>query len=225
MLKKRRDEVVFDALISKALSEASMKEINKLEKIDITEVELTAKHKREERRYYNRLERAKNPTTRHTIAYKIAACFLICMVVSLLTIFAIPTARADFMKLITKPFDKYTSFGTVTDSIFADAEYSFDYIPRGFELVEYKKDLTKIFRYENIDGDYFKIIYRQGKDVGSLHDNENVVIRQITIKNQIGYVVKEGDNQKVIWSNGDYIIIVQGNISENILINIANNIN
>ena len=101
----------------------------------------------------------------------------------------------------------------------------FDYIPRGFELVEYKKDLTKIFRYENIDGDYFKIIYRQGKDVGSLHDNENVVIRQITIKNQIGYVVKEGDNQKVIWSNGDYIIIVQGNISENILINIANNIN
>lgn len=225
MLKKARNDAIFDAILSKAFEEAALEDIKELEKADIPEVELTAKHKREERRLYNQIEKSKNRPAWHYTAYKIAACFLICIAVGTATIFAIPNIRADFMKLIAKPFDKYTSFGAVTNSIFEDAEYTFEYIPEGFELVKYEKDFTKIFMYRNKNNEYFEIIYRQGKEIGSLQDNENVIATQVNIGNQIGYLVtnKNDENRKLIWSNGEYVFTIKGIISENILINIAEN--
>ena len=225
MLKKARNDAIFDAILSKAFEEAALEDIKELEKADIPEVELTAKHKREERRLYNQIEKSKNRPTWHYTAYKIAACFLICIAVGTATIFAIPNARADFMKLIAKPFDKYTCFGTVTDSIFVDAEYTFEYIPEGFELVEYKKDFAKVFKYRN-NNEYFMIIYRQGKEICSLQDNESVITTRVNIGEQLGYLIRNNydENQKLIWSDGENVFTIEGVVSESVLIYIAENI-
>lgn len=229
MSKQARNEAMFDALLSKAFEEVAMEEIKELEKSDIPEVRLTAAHKREQRRFLRQIEKSKQKSARfswNSVGVKIAACFLVCVFLGTAAVFAIPSARADFMKLITKSFDKYTSIQTVTDPIFGDMEYSFTYIPEGFELVEYEKNNSKSFKYETSDEkSYFNIKCSSGTISGLLKDSEDVEVTETTIKGNIAYIYDNGyGTVDIIWSYGENVFRLRGNISADILIRIADGV-
>lgn len=228
MSKNERDNAIFDAVFSKALEQAALEEIAELEKTEMKDIEFTAKHKREQRKAYKELEKRKKKPKWVKYAVRAAACLLVLCFLGGVIAFSIPTVRGDFMRLIAKPFEKYTSFGTISNSILGDSDYVFEYIPEGFELVKYEKDFLKTFRYKNVANEtYFEIKYCQGTKVNLFQDNETLNVLQDKINNHTAYFIenKEDNVMEIVWCDGECIFYVEGNISIEILINIAKNIN
>ncbi|MBR3966152.1 MAG: DUF4367 domain-containing protein [Clostridia bacterium] len=226
MVKKGRDEAIFDAIISRAFADAAMEDIEELQKADVPEVELSARHKREEKRLYRRIEKVKNSPAQHCIINKIVASVIICVAIGMTMVFSIPSIRADVMKLIARPFEKYTSFGAATDSIFEDAEYSFGYIPEDFELVKYEKGVCRKFLYKNpFDGKYVNIIYCSDTNVNMLQDNENAEVTQTRINGNNAYVINNIDGTtEFVWSDGSNVINVSGDIDMDKMLRICKEI-
>lgn len=153
------------------------------------------------------------------------------------TIFAIPPTRSIAVDLIRQWFEDHVTFSYNENSIdFVFSRIEIEYIPDGYKLIadggievpgEYK-----IFEYKNFNNDILDIdIYIAGKDFTSSINTEFCDIKYVKLKNgiqaQLFQAYDDTRSSDLIWTSKDSKIFfaINGKLSQDELINIANGIN
>lgn len=140
----------------------------------------------------------------------------------LLTAFVIPSSR----EFILEKFEKYTAFQLTEDNKNSvNGEINVGYIPDGYEFVS--KDIAgkNIFvRYQAPDGELFTIFKSSSSAKVDFNteffDTEEVVVAGVN------YVYCKGNKgvDNLIWTKNDYVYRIDGELSKEEFIKIAENI-
>ena len=140
----------------------------------------------------------------------------------LLTAFVVPSSR----EFILDKFEKYTAFQLTEDNKNSvNGEINVGYIPEGYEFesnVEVDKNI--LVRYINSNGDFFTIIKSSSSakaDVNTeFYDSEELII------DGVSYIYCKGNLgvNNLIWTKNDYVYRIDGAITKEELIKIAQNL-
>lgn len=134
------------------------------------------------------------------------------------TVFAIPASR----EYIIEKFFNHSSYEVKgIDKINRVESFEINYIPDGFEKTE---DYGYAYMYENIDKSFVVQKCELSTLVG--FDTENYECESITINGFDAILYFSENSEKgIIFNNGEYIFIINGNIEKDELIKIAQNLN
>ncbi len=134
------------------------------------------------------------------------------------TVFAIPASR----EYIIEKFFNHSSYEVKgIDKINRVESFEINYIPAGFEKTE---DYGYAYMYENIDKSFVVQKCELSTLVG--FDTENYECESITINGFDAILYFSENSEKgIIFNNGEYIFIINGNIEKDELIKIAQNLN
>ena len=187
----------------------------------IPEAECSKKHEKWKKNLFNKMrdDHYHRFTTR-TIKVMLVAAILCAL---LLTAFVIPSSRA-FMLDNLDHFSRYKVTENNKNSV--DGEITVGYIPEGFQL-ETKDVLEKLVQSKYIanNGDFFTVLkYSSAVEVD--FDTENFISEEIIV-DDIKYVYCQGDlnMNNLIWTKNDYVYRIDGTLSKDEFIKIANTVN
>ncbi len=194
--------------------EASLPDIDSL-----PEPEYSKKHINRMERLFDRMRGDKyHYLTRKAVKVMIAAAVIFAL---MLCAFAIPSSR----RYIIEHFDGFGMFTVSEHNGNAVNGIEVGYIPEGFELTEYS-ELDKVvdFMYESPKGEYFSIS-KSASNINVLFNIENGQIEEFT-RNNITYSFAKNELQRdyVMWSENDYIYCIDGTLSKEELLKIAQNL-
>ncbi len=233
MNKRSRDDIIFDTILEQAFNDAAEVRFNEIEKECPKNTQLSEKHKKIERKAYQKYtqrNRSVSLSSRLKPFHKVAACFVAVLLAGAIMVFSVPTVRAGFNNFIISVFDKYISldpYNTNNNSSIETIDYTFDYIPEGYEEVAYN-DLGIIsYTFQStFDDTYFEISYYPSAHTSISFDNEYSKITECTINGYIGYWVKYDISPVItlVWNDGNNIFKISGTVSEEIISEIARNI-
>lgn len=112
MRKPSLDHAFFDAVLTRAFTDAVTEELCAMEQVCPRDVQLSEKYRRIERKAYRKWEKANGepdlqwiPSLRRVAVWVLIAGFL-----GLTLAFAVPTVRAGFCNLVVSVYEKYISF-------------------------------------------------------------------------------------------------------------------
>lgn len=133
------------------------------------------------------------------------------------TVFAIPASR----EYIIEKFFNHSSYEVKgIDKINRVKSFEINYIPAGFEKTE---DYGYAYMYENIDKSFVVQKCELSTLVG--FDTENYECESITINGFDAILYFSENSEKgIIFNDGEYIFIINGNIEKDELIKIAQNL-
>jgi len=233
MNKRSRDDIIFDTILEQAFNDAAEVRFNEIEKECPKNTQLSEKHKKIEQKAYQKYtqrNRSVSLSSRLKPFHKVAACFVAVLLAGVIMVFSVPTVRAGFNNFIISVFDKYISldsYNTNNNSSIETIDYTFDFIPEGYEEVEFT-DLEKIsYTFQStFDESYFKISYYPSAHTSISFDNEYSKITECTINGYTGHWVKYDISPVItlVWNDGDNIFKINGTVSEEIIAEIARNI-
>ncbi len=198
---------------------------------DVPDYKVSKKFERNMRRIIQSVDnkqvyRTRNISVRRIVAIVIAA---ILAVTAILTI-SVTAIREAFINFFMDVFDTHT----VVQSVINDNPpetiediYIITYPLDDYEIVsqtdvnEYSSRITT--KYENNEN---RIRFSQyAKKSYEINVNtEGYTLNMISINGNEGFVIDMDSYIFISWDNGDYIFTLDGNISENILISIANSV-
>ncbi len=166
----------------------------------------------------------KTPVRRIVTVMITAAVILSTMVMS------VSALREAFLRFITEVFDTHTKVQTIQDDTapesFEDI-YAITNIPDGFEIVFQNDNIEGIpeliTEYQNgqeyiIFSQYIKSQYRVSVNT------EGYEMVRVNINGNEGFEIDMGDSYYITWDNGDYILIISGNIGKSALIDMINSV-
>lgn len=160
----------------------------------------------------------KQRITKNTIKFLIMAAILLAIAA---TAFAIPASRA----FIVEKFFDHSAYNVVDTGQTKKVEsLEVNYIPNGFELdEEYKTDVFYVKVYTYTDQIFYVEKYELNTNIG--FDTEKYNSESIKI-NGIDAIYYKSDNSEkgIIFNNGEYIFIISGNVDEEDLVKIAQNV-
>lgn len=233
MNKRSRDDIIFDTILEQAFNDAAEARFNEIEKECPKNTQLSEKHKKIERKAYQKYtqrNRSVSLSSRLKPFHKVAACFVAVLLAGAIMVFSVPTVRAGFNNFIISVFDKYISldsYNTNNNSSIETIDYTFDFIPEGYEEVEYT-DLGKIsYTFQStFDDTYFIINYSPSTYTSISIDNEYSKITECTINGYIGYLIQYDIStvNTLIWNDNENVFEIYGTISEETILKIATNI-
>ena len=225
MINKSVDNAVFDAVLRKAFTEAFEREVAEIEAQPSAAGALPEKYRRAERKYYNK--KMKQSSGTYAVLRKIAACILICLSVGFAALMAIPTVRASVWDSVVNFYEKYIKFDFNVTSVGEETigEYTLGYVPDGFVRTDALEESTSNrYRYENQEG-YFFISYYYTGSQGISYDDENGKVHIVDINGEDGYLIEYiGGRHSVTWKNKETIFTVDGELSADEIIKIAEKI-
>ena len=140
----------------------------------------------------------------------------------LLTAFVIPSSR----EFILEKFDEYTAFQLTEDNKNSvNGEINVGYIPEGYEFESQGEAGKNLFvRYQNSNGRFFTIIKSSSSAKAVIntefYDSEELLIDSVNYfycKESLGVDI-------LIWTKNDYVYRIDGALSKEELIKIAQNI-
>lgn len=194
-------------------------------------VTLSSKHLKEERRVYNRYEfkRKCQSITKNPFLRKAVAVVLVICCVGFATLVSMPEVRAAVVDAVIKFCDKYVSldFTKSGSTTLTNGEYTFGYIPKGFRLTEqYEDPITKIYKLTNDVGKEIYISYTPTFMTTIENDIENNEFSEISVNGYKAYLFKANGQEKtkLIFDDGDNVIRIAGDISEQDVLKIAKKI-
>ena len=160
-------------------------------------------------------DKAKVKLSKGTIKVILIAAILLAFAT---TVFAIPASR----EYIIEKFFNHSSYEVKgIDKINRVKSFEINYIPAGFEKTE---DYGYAYMYENIDKSFVVQKCELSTLVG--FDTENYECESITINGFDAILYFSENSEKgIIFNNGEYIFIINGNIEKDELIKIAQNLN
>lgn len=187
----------------------------------IPEAECSKKHEKWKKNLFNKMrdDHYHRFTTR-TIKVMLVAAILCAL---LLTAFAIPSSR-EFM---LDKFDIASRYKiTENNKNSVDGEITVGYIPEGFKLESNEKIAkSALNRYENEFGEFFTI-FKNSSAAEVYYDTENYTSEEIIVDG-IKYIYCQGDlnMNNLIWTKNDYVYRIDGTLSKDEFIKIANTVN
>lgn len=178
------------------------------------------KHEKWKKKLFNKMrDNYYHRFTTKTVKVMLVAAVLFAL---LLTAFVIPSSR-EFM---VEKFDKYSVLQITKDNKNSpNGKITVGYIPDGFELVnEECVDYYVSNTYQNSNSLHFDISKSPSSSMVNFN-SEYSYTEEIKIENII-YVYNEGINGSniLIWTKKDYIYRIDGNISKEEMLKIANTI-
>lgn len=187
----------------------------------IPEAECSKKHEKWKKNLFNKMrdDHYHRFTTR-TIKVMLVAAILCAL---LLTAFVIPSSR-EFILDNLDHFSRYKVTENNKNSV--DGEISVGYIPEGFELIEtHYVDKQIINDYENSNGNYFAI-FKNASSIEVDFDTENYATEEIIVDDN-KYIYCQGNlnMNNLIWTKNDYVYRIDGTLSKDEFIKIANTVN
>lgn len=232
MTTEKQNEILFDALLKVATSEALKNEVNALP----SEEELSEKYKpsaeldRRIRRIIIR-GRAKSKTQRYTRRIrKIAAVIIIIIVTSSATLLSVEATRNAIFNAYIERFGKYTEIkfiDSTTDSKQSDAFFP-EYLPEGFRKTS-EKSYGNTIMIEYTDDAGIEILFlKRPADTGtSLINNEDAEYKEVDINGNTAYLfeaVSKNDNSVLLWQSDGMVFELTSQIDSDELIHIGNSI-
>lgn len=183
---------------------------------DIPKHDFSKNHQKMMNRLFDKMRNGKyHRFTKNTIKILLIAAILLSITTTAL---AVPSCREYIIKTL---FD-YSDYSLVDDGHSADLDYlKLNYIPDDFIMTEkyILKDLY-IYSYEN--GTYYFSVDKHSVNSQFTIDTEDYVYEKIFIDGKEGIFYKADQSENgVIFNNGRFIFIVNGNISKDELIKIA----
>ena len=230
MINKSVDEAVFDSILTRAFRDAVKADME--EDKNTAPVKLTPEHLKAERRAYNKyeaMERQLDKRSIHPRLRRAVSAVLIAGCVGFVTMISIPKVRAAVAEVVIEFFEKYVSFDFTRsgDSSAREGEYTFGYIPDGFELVEqYEDPLTKECVYKDGNGSELSILYVPTKNTILMNDIENAEYSEIEINGYRAYIMDSAayNNARLLFDDGKNVFTIVGNLPKEEFLKIAENI-
>lgn len=222
-----RDELLFDALLEVAVTEAMMREMEALpsnEKLNEIYSPSPEMDSRIQKIIHQRCRKA--DLRRFAKGFgKAVACIAILLMVASAVLLSVEATRNAIFNAIIEWREGYTEvrFGDEEEAP-QDGIYRPAYLPEGFNEVSCQTSAdTTLIRYEKEDGD--RIIFQQWPAESSslLVDNENTNYIEIEVSGKTAYLFQaltEDDDSVLIWQSGDIVfqLISQVDSRELILI-------
>lgn len=233
MNKRSRDDIIFDTILEQAFNDAAEARFNEIEKECPKNTQLSEKHKKIERKAYQKYtqrNRSVSLSSRLKPFHKVAACFVAVLLAGAIIVFSVPTVRADFYNLIVSVFEKYVSFDSVaalSDNSLETTEYIFEFIPAEYEQTDYYKTNGVTYTFQNrVEDKYFTISYHPNNSTSIHYDNEYSTMSQHSVSGNIAYLIVPEDDTiiELIWNDGNKLFTISGDISEELIFKIAENI-
>ena len=187
---------------------------------EIPEAEYTDKHEKWLKILFNKMRDNKY----HTFTTKTVKLLLIAAIVSafFLTAFAIPSSR----EFIIENFDIFSTY-TISEpnDNSVNGEIEVGYIPEGFGLKETSVDRNGVM-YKYVFGE--NITFKITKHASSVKvdfntenvETENIVVNNITYI----YCLDENKNSTIIWNKNDYIYRIDGQLSKEEILKVAESV-
>ena len=187
----------------------------------IPEAECSKKHEKWKKNLFNKMrdDHYHRFTTR-TIKVMLVAAILCAL---LLTAFVVPSSR-EFM---LDKFDIASRYKiTENNKNSVDGEITVGYIPDGYIIKsreQYSKYLINIYQSDN--GDFFTI-FKYSSSMEVHFDTENYATEEIIVDDN-KYIYCQGDlnMNNLIWTKNDYVYRIDGTLSKDEFIKIANTVN
>lgn len=220
---KSVNDTVFDAILARALLDASEADLAEAPKTTHPEEKYPEKYKKAERKKYN-----SKPGTRHPAAWKWVVAVTVGIVL-LLAIILYAAIRAEAFPLVTMIGEKYVSLSWVTPGVgYETPEFLFRYISEDLVDVDVSTNpLLSSYTFTSADGERIVYIDIQPAEHCSIqYDNEHTVFREIKINGYNGYYITSDRSSKddIVWSDDITIFSVYGNLPKKELIKIAEKI-
>ena len=184
---------------------------------EIPEAEHSKKHEKWKKTLFNKMrnDRYHRFTTKTVKVMWIAAT--LCAL--LFTAFVVPSSR-EFIVDHFEIFSRYKLTESNNNAI--NGEITVGYIPEGFKLTNEQKSARTVMNdYYNSNGEFFTISkYSSSIEVDL--DTETGNIENFTVNNKVySYYVDKNNNNYLVWNVNDYVYRINGTISKDELLKIA----
>lgn len=182
----------------------------------IPEAERSEKHEKWKRKLFDKMRNDRY----HRFATKTVRVMLVAAVLwaLLLTAFVIPSSR----EFIIDNFDIFSTYKlTESNDNSVNGEITVGYIPDGFELTN-KNNNSKLIAYDYMNENDWVTVSKLASSMKIEFDTETGNIENIIMdgKTYIFYVDKNNYNC-IVWNENDYIYRINGTISKDELLKIA----
>ncbi len=184
---------------------------------EIPEAEYTKNHEKWKKKLFNKMR----DNRYHTFTTTTVKVLLVAAILStlLLTAFIIPSSR-EYIIDNFEIFSRYKITENNKNSV--NGEITVGYIPEGFELVnEQVVSKTIVYDYVSSNGLFFKII-KQSSSM-EIDFNTEYFFSQKIIIDGVEYTFCEGnsDVNSIIWNENDYVYLIDGQLTKEEIIKIA----
>lgn len=183
----------------------------------VPEAEYTDKHAKWLKKLFNKMRDDRyHVFTTKTIKVLLVAAVLTAL---LLTAFVIPSSR----EFIVDNFEIFSTYElTESNNNSVNGEITVGYVPEGFEPVSSVKLGKQIIcKYESTNGTYFTVYKYSASMKVEFNTEDN--FSEVIIVDGVEYVYCKGNLgvDNVIWTKNDYVYRIDGNITVDELIKIA----
>ncbi|MCM1316438.1 MAG: DUF4367 domain-containing protein [Alistipes senegalensis] len=164
----------------------------------------------------------------NTAGKRTACAAVVVLVVSSVTIMNVEALRNAFSDFFVSIYEKFSTVQPVEDDTSPttlEEIYEITYNLNGFEIIYDEHDEYSNIIHYNKDNIviYFKQCTKNMYDSDINTENAKILTVDINGHEAI-YFIDNNDYYHIIWDNGDYIISLSSNISENTLIEIAKSV-
>lgn len=187
---------------------------------EIPKAECSKKHEKWKRNLFNKMRDGYY----HSFTTKTIKLMLVAAIITVLlfTAFVIPSSR----EFILDNMDDFSRFKiTENNKNSVNSEITVEYIPDGF-IFESKGQAGKqlIYKYVSDNGEFFTI-YKQSSSIVVNFNTENNISEEIIVEG-VQYIFCKGDSgmNSLVWIKNDYVYGIDGNISLEEFLKIAENI-
>lgn len=249
-MKMSLHEDVLQALLKNAFLEAAEQDIKELEYAN--ECMYADSYQAEERTYWaercKKTENDKNTFAQtcrqiHSsfgVCKRLATVILVSGLMLSVFLLMIPEVRADFRNFVVTFYEKYFSI-TASDTPIEDTmngytmdtpEFTLNYVPEGYMVIDFRESsIGYVYRFSDQLNQpdakpVFSVsIYMLGV-IEASYDNENTTLEDIQIREQDGYYIHfdMDDSYAVVWSDDKWLYSVDGHLSREEMMRIAENI-
>ena len=184
---------------------------------EIPEAERSKKHEKWKKNLFNKMRNDRyHRFTTKTVKVMLIAATLCAL---LLTAFVVPSSR----EFIVDHFDIFSRYKlTESNNNAVDGEITVGYIPEGFELTNEQKSARAIMNdYYNSNGEFFTITkFSSSTEVD--FDTEMGNVENVVVNGKMYmFFVDENNHNILVWNKNDYIYRIDGTISKDELLKIA----
>lgn len=178
------------------------------------------KHEKWKKKLFNKMrDNYYHRFTTKTVKVMLVAAVLFAL---LLTAFVIPSSR----KFMVEKFDKYSVFQITKDNKNSpNGKITVGYIPDGFNFIkEEKLDYYTSNTYQCNNIKYFNV--SKSSSVSKVSFNTETSCSEEIIIDNITYIFNEGSNGSnvLLWTKNDYIYRIDGNVSKEEMLKVAQSV-
>lgn len=153
---------------------------------------------------------------------RIAAVFLVMILISTISIFSVTAWRIKFFNLIIDMRQTYTeiTLGEKTCDTYDNDAVTLNYIPKGFSLERSDLLTNHIFLSFKKAEKYFFFTTFENKGTMTI-DTENAQVKKVKVNGYEGILSLKKNVTILVWKENKYVVNISGNLGENEIMKIA----